>query len=58
MTKRELNELKREVKKVTGMALKDIAEISMVSDAEIEYGYYKTNYDRVTHHMSYATINR
>ena len=46
MTKKEINELKREVKRATGRNMKDIEEISMVSAAKIEFGYYKTNYDR------------
>lgn len=58
MTKKEINELKREVKRATGRNMKDIEEISMVSATKIEFGYYKTNYDRVIKNMSYQTIER
>lgn len=58
MTKKEINELKREVAKATGLKMKDIAEITMISDTTISYGYYETYYDRVINHMTYATIDR
>lgn len=58
MAKKEIDGFKKEVKRATGMALKDIVEISMFSASKIEFGFYKTNYDRVTQRLSYVTINR
>lgn len=58
LTKKEINNLKREVKKVTNMNLKDIEEIQSYGNDFIVYGYYETNYDRVTNNMTYREIKR
>lgn len=57
ITKKELNELKREVKNATGNAMKDI-EIEAFGKDFIEYSYYKTNYDKVANRKSYDRIER
>lgn len=57
ITKKEENELKREVKKATGFNMKDI-EIEAFGDNFIEFSFYKTNYDRVTNKKSYKRIQR
>lgn len=57
MTKKEINELKKEVKKATGRNMKDI-EIEAWGDDFISYCFYRTNYDRVTNNQSHETIKR
>ena len=57
MTKKEINELKRKVKKETGRNMKDVT-IRAFGDSFIEFGYYKTNYDKVTSNMTTETITR
>ena len=57
ITKKEENTLKREVKKATGLNMKDI-EIESFGSAFVEYSFYKTNYDRVTNKKSYGRIAR
>ena len=57
ITKKEENELKREVKKATNFDMKDI-EIEAFGDTFIEFSFYKTNYDRVTKKKSYKRIQR
>ena len=57
LTKKEESKLKREVKKKTGFNMKDI-EIEMFGDHFIEFSFYKTNYDRVTHKKSYQRVER
>ena len=57
MTQKEINELKREVKKATGRNMKDI-EIEAVGMDFITYSFYETNYARVTNKKTYKTISR
>lgn len=57
ITKKEENELKREIKKATNFNMKDI-EIEAFGDTFIEFSFYKTNYDRVTNKKSYKRIQR
>ena len=57
ITKKEENELKREVKKATNFNMKDI-EIEAFWDTFIEFSFYKTNYDRVTNKKTYKRIQR
>lgn len=58
LTKKEITELKREVKKVTGMNLKDIEEIKAFGSDFIRFGYYENNYDRAINKMTYDEIKR
>lgn len=58
LTNKELNELKREVKKATGINIKLIEEIRSFNNDTIEFGYYESNYNRVTNNMTYKIINR
>lgn len=58
LTKKEINDLKKEVKKATKINLKDIEEIKGFGSDFIIYGYYETNYDRVTNNMTYREIKR
>lgn len=46
ITKKEINNLKKEVVKATGKRIKDIT-IEAFSNDFIIYGFYATNYDRV-----------
>lgn len=57
ITKKEENELKREVKRATGFSIKNV-EIEAFGDNFIEFSFYKTNYDRVTNKKSYKRIQR
>lgn len=56
-TKKEEQELKREVKFLTGLNMKDI-ELVSVGETFISYSYYETNYDRVISNKSYGRIDR
>ena len=58
LTNKEINGLKQEVKEATGRNIKDIEEITSFSDSELTYGFYETNYDKATNHLSYNTIKR
>jgi hypothetical protein len=58
----EDKELKRVVKKLTGIPMKNLFIQSYGYDTQREknfivYGYYKCNYDRVTSRMTYNTVS-
>lgn len=63
-TKKQITLLKKEVKKATGKNMKDIEDIKAFGkdpDPNSEkdfilYGYYDSNYDRVTSKITYHTI--
>ena len=57
ITKKEINNLKREVAKETGLFMKDI-EIISFSDLHIEYIYYRNQYDRVKNNKHYGSMVR
>lgn len=57
MAKKEINELKKGVKRVTGRNMKDI-EIEAVGNDFITYSFYETNYAKATSKKSYETISR
>ena len=57
LTTKEINELKREVKKATGRNMKDIDILAYGTDF-ITFGYYESNYDRVTNNITSETIKR
>lgn len=58
LTNKEILEMKREVKRVAGINIKDIVDIYSFDKDTIEYGYYETNYDRITNHITRKEIKR
>ena len=54
-TMKEINEMKRIVKKATGGNMKDI-EITSCSASVISYKYFGTNHDRVTNNYTHGTV--
>ena len=58
LTNKEILKMKREVKRAAGINIKDIVDIYSFDKDTIEYGYYETNYDRVTNHVTRKEIKR
>lgn len=56
--KSEINNLKNEVKKLTGRKIKDIEGIKAFGKDFIDFEYYKTNYDRATNNLTVERIGR
>jgi len=56
MNKKEINEMKKEVKKVTGLKMKDIEITSCYQDRIIGYKYFASDYDRATNNYTHKTI--
>ena len=57
LTKYEETELKKEVKMVTGLKLKDI-HIYAFGERTIKYWFYANNYDKVRNVKTYDMIER
>lgn len=57
MTKKEIQDLKREVKEATGLKMKDI-EIIAVSADFIQYSYYENKLFELKNIKSSGTIQR
>lgn len=58
ITKKEVNALKREVANATGRNIKDIETIESFAKDFISFGYYESNYDRVTNNLTVDIIKR
>ena len=54
-TTKEINEMKRTIKKATGKNMNEI-EITNYSDNMIGYKYFATNYDRTVNKYTHETI--
>lgn len=57
MTKAQLGEMKRVVKKATRLNMNQI-EIESYSANTIEYSFYRTNYDKVRGVRTYGEVAR
>lgn len=57
MTKAQLSEMKRVVKKATGLNMNQI-EIESYSANTIGYSFYKTNYDKARGVKTYGEVAR
>lgn len=58
LTNKEISDLKREIKLVTGRDMKDIESIESFDDYYICFGYYPSKYEQLKHMMTYETITR
>lgn len=57
MTKKEIQDLKREVKEVTGLKIKDIEIVAVGADF-IQYSYYKSKGHEIRKMKSGGTMQR